>query len=150
MVLCLQGITAKRWVAENVRDHNTFSASPQIDLGLLNFGPLHLSAGQQCKSKANRSLRVPNDRYLPAVQANKILFPCICVLSGTIHFTAEIKVHCTKSSLVIGGMRGVKRDSTHSNSFQKVKRDEYKEAMWFLLCIFKIRHAACHLLVNSI
>lgn len=29
-------------------DHITFSASPQIDMSLLNVGPLPLSAGQQC------------------------------------------------------------------------------------------------------
>lgn len=51
-------------------DHNTISASPQIDLDLLNFGPLNLSAGQECKSKANCSHRVP-DVMAPPCCASK-------------------------------------------------------------------------------
>lgn len=52
VVVCLEGMAVKGWFADNVQDLTTlhFSASPQIDLGLLNLVNHHW-AGQQCKGK---------------------------------------------------------------------------------------------------
>lgn len=56
-------------------DHNTFSAAPQIDLSLLNFGPSPRSAGQQSKSKANRPLGVPNAMVHPCCASKQHPLP---------------------------------------------------------------------------
>lgn len=77
VMVCLEGSAVLGWAAVNVQefDHNTFSSSPQIDLGLLNFGPLHLFAGQQCKSKARRSHSVPNVMIPPCCASKQHLLP---------------------------------------------------------------------------
>lgn len=108
VVVCLEEIAVEGWVPEKVQDSTT-----------IHFQPLHrliwvyYILARRLAPPASRA----NQRqtalsgckmlwFIPAVQANSILFPCISVLSGTIHFTAWIKVCCIRLSSVNGGVKG--------------------------------------------
>lgn len=85
-------------------DHTTFFSQPTDWFGFIKFG--QSSLGWPTVQRQTTLSGCQMLQFLPAVQANHTPFPCISVLSGTIHFIAEIKVCCVRLSLVIGEVGG--------------------------------------------